>query len=226
MVVRRQHDPRPSRFAIATVANLYRYCSSKCAFQSAQSVLATVEKKELGALEASLAGYPSPSPSVTMETHAPTGENGIRDEDGPASLIATLQAQKEDVARLAELVSQRQALFAQAIAQWDALKPVATNNPVPAPKRKSKTKRREGETTVERPCGWDSRLMWSDDEVRSWYVQGQPTDGDVEMAEEGGEEVPKLLPTMCPASRRCERHQGWQKTLGVALDVEAAQLVS
>lgn len=68
--------------------------------------------------------------------------------------------------------------------------------------------------------------MWSDEEVQAWYAKGQDADGDVEMAEEGGEGTMRLLPTMCPASRRCDRHQGWQKTLGVALDVEAAQLVS
>lgn len=203
-----------------------RYCSSKCALLQAQKVLATVDKKELSALESSLAGYPSPAPTASVDTYGKTTvANDTTTDDGTAALTASLQTQIEQVMRFAEVVAQRQALFAQAIEQWDALKPVAVTDPAPAPKRKSKTKRRDGEQAVERPCGWDSRLLWSDEEVRSWDGKGpEDADGDVDMEE--GHGGMKMLSTMCPAGRRCERHQGWQKTLGVALDVEAAQLVS
>jgi COMPASS component SPP1 len=161
-----------------------------------------------------------------VETHGDgAAGNGAAEEEGTAALTASLQAQSEQVVRLAELVAQRQALFAQAIAQWDALKPVVVAGTAPAPKRKSKTKRRDGDPVVERPCGWDSRLLWSNEELRSWDGKGpEDSEGDVDMDEEerGGM---MILSTMCAAGRRCERHQGWQKTLGVALDVEAAQLV-
>lgn len=176
-------------------------------------MLATVDKKELAPLEAALAGYPSPTTPVTVSyAGAPPA---LAEETDSATLLAQLQAQSEGVVRLAELVAQRQALFAHAVAAWDALKPAVTDEPVPAPKRKSKPKR-GGETVVERPCGWDARLVWGDEEVRAW----RPEEAEAEGGGEGGGQW------MCMAGRRCERHQGWQKTLGVALDVEAAQLVS
>lgn len=77
---------------------------------------------------------------------------------------------------------------------------------VPA-RRKNKSKRREMETVEVRPCGWDARLLWDDAAVEVW--DGSRGDG-----------------VLCDGGKRCDRHQGWQKTVAAGLDVEGAVIVS
>lgn len=103
-----------------------------------------------------------------------------------------------------ELVNKRQTLLSQAIESWEALPLVLVE--VPA-RRKGKSKRREMETVEVRPCGWDSRLIWDDAAIEKW--------------DESRGEGP-----LCDGGKRCDRHQGWQKTVAAALDVEGAVIVS
>lgn len=164
---------------------------------------------------------------MSVEVVDGAADEKVGTEDGTATLLASLQAQSADVDRLAALVVQRQNILAQAVTQWEAMQPVPAAEPAPAPKKKNKNKRRDGEA-LERVCGWDPRLAWSDDEVRACDGSAAETvkveDGDVDMEAEAGVETG--TGNLCTAGKRCERHQGWQRTLAVTLDVEAAQLVS
>lgn len=199
----------------ALITDTPRFCSSRCAFQHAQGVAASIDKAGQENLTNALAAYPSPTPSVAIETHAAGSSPAahLPETGGAAALLASLEAQAEDVARAAQVVAQRQALLARAVERWEALAPAPLpEGTAPAPKKKSsKNKRRDGEAAAaaERPCGFDHRLLWDDGPVAEWAAGG---------VEEAGEEE------TCAARRRCERHQGWQRTIGVALDVEYAQL--
>lgn len=102
-----------------------------------------------------------------------------------------------------DLVNKRQTLLSQAIESWEALPLVLVE--VPA-RRKNKSKRREMETVEVRPCGWDARLLWDDATVEAW--DGSRGDG-----------------ALCDGGKRCDRHQGWQKTVAAGLDVEGAVIV-
>lgn len=109
-----------------------------------------------------------------------------------------------ELERQMDLVTKRQTLLSQAVESWEALPLVLVE--VPA-RRKNKSKRREMETVEVRPCGWDARLLWDDVAVEAW--DGSQGDG-----------------ALCDGGKRCDRHQGWQKTVAAGLDVEGAVIVS
>ncbi|TXT10587.1 hypothetical protein VHUM_02092 [Vanrija humicola] len=210
-----------------------RFCSSRCAFQHAQGVLATVDnKKARTQLQTALAAYPSPTPTVTVEHHGHTAEPAPKRGADGAQLLQDLRQQAEDVTRALELVAKRQAVLEQAVAYYDGL--VVTLAPAaPAPTKKSKNKRRDGQKE-ERPCAFDPRLLWDDEAVAAWagdeapLAEGADAEGDTAEAEgEGGDAADTPKPparAVCKNGRRCDRHQGWQRTTAVALEVEVAQL--
>ncbi|KAL1409115.1 60S ribosomal subunit assembly or modification protein [Vanrija albida] len=210
-----------------------KFCSSRCAFQHAQGVLSTVDnKKARTQIQSALAAYPSPTPTVTVEHHGGTAVPAPAPGDGAESLVRELKQQSEGVTRALELVGKRRAILEQAVAYYDSL--VVTLVPAaPAPaSKKSKNKRRDGQKE-ERPCAFDPRLLWDDDEVGAWAGDEAPLEDAPEEvepeagAEEDGADTATPKPpsrAVCKNGRRCDRHQGWQRTTGVALDVEVAQL--
>lgn len=151
------------------------------------------------------------------------------------ALLSNLRRQSSEAERALSVIARRQAILGSAIAAWESLMPAGS---VEEPKKKSKNKRRDGEKDP-RPCGFDPRIVWSDREVEAWDGSERVVEdvkveegGEGEGEGEGGgkEEGENLMSRaaklgLCSAGRRCERHQGWQKTVAVALEVEAAQLV-
>lgn len=207
-----------------------RFCSSRCAFAHARGVLASVDKKDTKALEAALTAYPSPAPSVCVERPETDGEGGEGEararveeaqDTSTLALISSLRQQSAEAERALAVLARRQAILASAVAVWESLVPAGG---VEEPKKRSKNKKRDGEKDP-RPCAFDPRIVWSDSEVEAW-------DGaEREAVEEGeGDEKESALARadrlgLCAVGRRCDRHQGWQKTTAVALEVEATQLV-
>jgi COMPASS component SPP1 len=209
-----------------------RFCSSKCAFAHARTLLASVEKKDAKALESALSAYPSPAPSVTD----PAGEKERQVLEGAQdaatlALLSSLRRQSADAERALAILARRQAMLAAAVGVWESLAPGA----VEEPKKRSKNKKRDGEKDP-RPCGYDPRLVWSDAQVAGWdgseremtppkeeAGEGEGEEGDGEARKETALERAARL-GLCAVGRRCERHAGWQKTLAVQLEVEATQL--
>lgn len=189
-----------------------------------------MEKKEIQELRA-LEAYPSPAPSVSVE-HLDGSENENSQDKSPKAdgLLETLATQAKRTARALEVVQKRQALLVQAVAAWEALAPSTATTEEPAPKKRSKNKQRPAAADT-RPCGWDSRLLWDDETVLAWDGSAAPApvaETDVDADAEADESAASRAQTagLCAGGKRCERHAGWQKTTSVALDVEAAQLVS
>lgn len=179
-----------------------RYCSSRCALQVAQAVASGLDKKTTSEISRSLSGYPAPAPAVSVQLA--DGSQPSTVSPSHAALVANLRSQMSELERQMDLVTKRQTLLSQAVESWEALPLVLVE--VPA-RRKNKSKRREMETVEVRPCGWDARLLWDDVAVEAW--DGSQGDG-----------------ALCDGGKRCDRHQGWQKTVAAGLDVEGAVIVS
>lgn len=168
----------------------------------AQGVVSSLDKKTTSEIGRSLAGYPAPAPAVSVKL----ADGSRLGEVSPShtALVASLKSQMTELEKQMDLVNKRQTLLSQAIESWEALPLVLVE--VPA-RRKNKSKRREMETVEVRPCGWDARLLWDDATVEAW--DGSEGDG-----------------ALCDGGKRCDRHQGWQKTIAAGLDVEGAVVVS
>lgn len=171
---------------------------------------------------------------MSVEHHGHVAEPAAP-PNAEGELLAELRQQGDGVLRALELVAKRQAILEQAVAYYDSL--VVTLAPAaPAPTKKSKNKRRDGQKE-ERPCAFDPRLLWDDEAVTVWSgeeapVEEAPVEEEAEAGEGEGEgddaaATPKPPSrAVCKNGRRCDRHQGWQRTTAVALEVEVAQLVS
>ena len=136
------------------------------------------------------------------------------DAKSPSSTnpIADISAQLKIVQSALEMVQKRQRILSQAIARWESSGSGAANGAAAdgehadAPPLSKKSKKHQSKDKEERLCGWDERLVWDDTEVGIW--SGEQWEGDT-----------------CVKGRRCDRHQGWQKTIGASLQVEEALLV-
>lgn len=200
-----------------------RFCSSRCAFAHARTLLAGVEKKDAKAFEAALSAYPSPAPSVSVDR--PGGgehDRAVREGAQDAATLArlsSLRRQGADAERALAILARRQAILAAAVGVWESLAPGVVVEP-----KRSKNRKRDGEKDP-RPCGYDPRLVWSDAQVAAW--DGSEREPTPEMEEEERKESALERAArlgLCAVGRRCERHAGWQKTMAVALEVEATQL--
>ncbi|BEJ11022.1 hypothetical protein CspHIS471_0104440 [Cutaneotrichosporon sp. HIS471] len=201
-----------------------KFCSSRCAFAHARSLLSNVEKKDMKALETALPAYPSPAPSVSTDRpddHSRAVLEGAQDA-ATLALLSSLQRQSADAERALAILARRQAMLAYAVGVWESFAPGV----VEEPKKRSKNKKRDGEKDP-RPCGFDPRLVWNDAEVAAWDGSEReptpPQEEEVEKEKETALERAARL-GLCAVGRRCERHAGWQKTLAVQLEVEVTQL--
>ena len=188
-----------------------RFCSHACAFRHAQSLIpAVANKKQLKQLHDAFVAYPQPGPEVSVVNH---DRSAIDAKSGSSTNpIADISAQLKIVQSALEMVQKRQRILSQAIARWESSGSGAANGAAAdgehadAPPPSKKSKKHQSKDKEERLCGWDERLVWDDTEVGIW--SGERWEGDT-----------------CAKGRRCDRHQGWQKTIGASLQVEEALLV-
>jgi COMPASS component SPP1 len=121
-------------------------------------------------------------------------------------LITAVQDQISATSAALEVLRKRQHILQIAIDRAEVLEPIIVQ---PEEGRSGKGRRKGGNgPTEDKQCGWDPRLIWEDEAVQSW-MEGQDE-----------EEICGL------AKRRCDKHQGWQKTSAFSLETEERQLVS
>ncbi|WWD19205.1 hypothetical protein CI109_103663 [Kwoniella shandongensis] len=194
-----------------------KFCSSSCAFRHSHSVISGMTNKNtLKQLAKTFIAYPQPDLGVVVVHHDTSTSKTAKLEatDTEASQLALVQKQIEEVQRAMDVVRKRQAILEAAIERCETLAPVQPTGEEDEDEDQGKTKGKgkkgrsggggagKGE---DEPCGWDRRLVSSDEEVEGMAddVEGQP----------------------CMVGRRkCDRHQGWQKTTAVSLEVEIAGL--
>lgn len=165
-------------------------------------------KKTLKQLSASFGAYPKPS-QATIQHHKITPPTTGRD-DSTQQLINTIQIQLEATTAALDIVRKRQQILQSAIDRAEGLPPILIQA---EESRSSKSKRKGGNGPSEdKQCAWDPRLIRDDAEVRDWNGEEQEED---------------VVGNICGlGKRKCDRHQGWQKTSTVSLELEHAQLVS
>lgn len=194
-----------------------RFCSSPCAFRYSQAMLGAITNKTaIKQLSKALTSFPRPKLGVTVEHHMPAkSETSIFSVyDDTQTQLLTLQKRQEAVQKTILRIQKRQALLHIAVDRCEQLPAIA---PTETEESQQKGKKRKaGRPTDDRPCGWEASLIAEDEEVEE-LVKGE---GE-EMEVVAGEREVCMLPR-----RKCDRHQGWQKTVAVSLDLELATLVS
>ncbi|ORY35641.1 hypothetical protein BCR39DRAFT_555779 [Naematelia encephala] len=188
-----------------------KFCSDLCGFRYAQALVEGLgNKKTVASLSNTFCNYPRPS-HVRVVHHLPPSSPTVQSDN---HLLAVIQNQLGVAQRSLELVRKRQNLLRQVIARCLALQEVAVNGDEgdeDKPRKGKKEGKRQG--VEDKPCGWDRRLIWSDEEVQDWDGMDDAVDAE-------------LNDLVCKrGKRRCDRHQGWQKTIAVSLEVEEAQLI-
>lgn len=155
------------------------------------------------------AAFPEPVKVIHHSTASIAPPAGPRPEDLTV-LLAQIEAQEEALAASVRVIQARQKLLERTIARAEALQPAlapAVEESAASTSKKSKPKKAPA-AADNRACGYDSRLSADDNDVLG-LVEDDTMEGEV-----------------CTASRRCDRHQGWQKTIAVALEVELILSVS
>lgn len=164
----------------------------------AEQIPPTMSNKLLKQMTTAFVGLPRPQSRFKTTHHvANVPTTDLNDDHAP------LQAQLEVVDAALQLLSKRQRIFEQAMAQCEPTGGVQANPA--AAKSSTKKKGSTRPSTDDRPCGWTERLIWSDEEVSAW--DGSPP--DVEVPGEEGGEVDLQRGDYCHnPRRRCDRHQG------------------
>ena len=161
-------------------------------------------KKTLKALSTSFGSFPKPVPVQVI--HHGEVRPISKVDDHTQQLISAVQQQLTATNTALEIVRKRQQILQIAVDKAESLPPII----VKAEERSGKSKRKGGAgPTEDKPCAWDPRLIWDDEEVGKW-VEEEET--EVEICGLG--------------KRRCDKHSGWQKTSGFSLETEEIQLVS
>lgn len=147
----------------------------------------------------------------------------------PQFLLAKIKHQLGEIEASLELVKKRQAILQKAIERSEALSPVTvTVNQEAEAASKSRKKKKGGggggaSGGEDKQCGWDKRLIWDDEQVMVWRNEADANDNKDHDAEA---EVVEEIQICSLPKRRCDRHGGWQRTIGVSLEVEQGGLVS
>ncbi|KIR68026.1 hypothetical protein I314_01518 [Cryptococcus bacillisporus CA1873] len=192
-----------------------KFCSSQCAFRYSQAMLGAITNKTaIKQLSKALTSFPRPKLGVTVEHHMPAkSETSIFSVyDDTQTQLLTLRKRQEAAQKAILRIQKRQALLHIAVDRCEQLPPIA---PTETEESQQKGKKRKaGRPIDDRPCGWEASLIAEDEEVEE-LVKGE---GE-EMEVVAGEREVCMLPR-----RKCDRHQGWQKTVAVSLDLELATL--
>lgn len=184
-----------------------KFCSQLCAFKHAQSLIGDItDRRKRRQLASELVAFPEPHASVKVVHHL---DSDSAPTSGADTAQDVLQQYTEQVQAAIELVRARQAILQQAIARCEALiqangHDTAMDVDEPRPK---KSKSKSSSKSDDRICGWDSRLTADDWEILDLVASGEKVEACM------------------VARRRCDRHQGWQKTIAASLEVEAHCLV-
>jgi COMPASS component SPP1 len=108
------------------------------------------------------------------------------------ALLASLDAQLERTDEAIDLLNKRQSILDAALRRYEELVQTGTEIHREEVEVKGK-KKQKSKTTEDKPCGWDRRLIWDDEEVEAWDRAGA-----------GEEEV-----EVCTlGKRKCDRHSG------------------
>lgn len=155
------------------------------------------------------AAQPQPVYVTSHEARAVSPPPGSRPDD-LAILLGQIALQEEAIAASRRIIEARRDMLQRAIANAEALQPAAVVEIATEVTGKKSKKPKKPSTVDTRACGYDWRLSADDAEILA-LLESEVKDADTEV---------------CSASRRCDRHQGWQKTLAVELEVELALNVS
>ena len=167
----------------------------------AEQIPPTTNAKALKQLTSFFIGLPRPMVPVSVTHLLDHLDPVIPNQDMMSALTEKIAAVEQQIT----VVQKRQAILQSAIARCETLVlPSMINGD---DEMTGKKKRSGGD---DRPCGWDRRLISSERVILC-------------MADVEQEDGPQ--PCMQPR-RRCDRHQGWQKTISASLEVESNQLVN
>ncbi|KAK8854654.1 hypothetical protein IAR55_003393 [Kwoniella newhampshirensis] len=201
-----------------------KFCSSSCAFRHSSAIISGMTNKNtLKQLAKVFIAYPAPNLGVSVIHHnAPSlpAKDDTNEKYQSRPQLNEIQAQIEEVERAMAIVSKRQELLLSAVERCEALVSVRS---IPGEEEEdvqekgtSKGKKGRGGGAGagkgdDRPCGWDRRLVSFDEEMLEMNI--------------GRGEDELVKGELCMVARRkCDRHQGWQKTTAISLEVEMVGL--
>nr|ODN94490.1 hypothetical protein L204_04623 [Cryptococcus depauperatus CBS 7855] len=195
------------------------FCSPHCAFRYSQALLKIITNKNaIKQLTKALAPYPEPDVGITVIHHRPAPvlkETSFPNYDQTDHQLYHIQSRIVEIERLMRFIQKRKALFQYVVDRCDQLPPLTVTKSDEVQHKSKSSKKKGSRPADDRPCGWDARLITADEQVDQ-FVKGD--EGETMRVEWEDIEV-------CMAGkRRCDRHQGWQKTIGVSLDIELATL--
>lgn len=161
----------------------------------------TNDKKVLTQLAEDFSTYPRPSEDIHITNHRRLPHSSVLDSKASTNALDVIIAQYAKIQLTIEVLGKRQAILRKAIERCESLPDVTANGieveqEADDGRSKKKTKKAPISKGDDRPCGWDRRLIWDDEQVRDWMGD---VDGDGEVDEDS---VCRL------ARRRCDRHQG------------------
>ena len=152
-------------------------------------------KKMLKQLAGALISYPPPPATGITVTHhdikASPSFSMPPTTPSTSDLLDIVNQQIDVTVSAIDVIKHRQKILQQAIARSEASVLAAV-----IPNGDGTTSKKKNKMTVsrpindDRPCGWEPRLIWDDEDVKSWY-------GEI------GDDEGCILPR-----KRCERHQG------------------
>ncbi|ODN90757.1 hypothetical protein L198_06073 [Cryptococcus wingfieldii CBS 7118] len=183
-----------------------KFCSARCAYRYSQAALGAVTSKQsLKQLTKGLANFPSPNLGVSIIHHIPPTTPDVSQSpyDDVQFQLSMIQSQLESTLKAINIIQKRQAVLSAAIEKCDNLTPIVFDDGAP-PKKSKKKGGGPAPPKEDKPCGWVVVLIAEDEEVDQG-VKGHGAGIVVEGAEEW---------QVCMLPRRkCDRHQGWQKTI-------------
>ncbi|TYJ53971.1 hypothetical protein B9479_005377 [Cryptococcus floricola] len=183
-----------------------KFCSARCAYRYSQAALGAVTSKQsLKQLAKGLANFPSPNLDVSIIHHIPPTTPDVSQSpyDDVQFQLSMIQSQLESTLKAINIIQKRQAVLSAAIEKCDNLTPIVVDDGAP-PKKSKKKGGGPAPPKEDKPCGWVVVLIAEDEEVDQG-VKGHGAGIVVEGAEEW---------QVCMLPRRkCDRHQGWQKTI-------------
>ncbi|WWC90518.1 uncharacterized protein L201_005454 [Kwoniella dendrophila CBS 6074] len=219
-----------------------KFCSSSCAYQHSQALLAALSNKNtLKQLAKTFISYPKPELSIQVEQHGDDTKtrcksSRITTTNNASEQLADLQKQLEKVEELMKLVMKRQEILRLTIDKSENL-PLVINiveeEEELAERKKGKKKKYSsgvnGGNKEDKPCGWNQKLILDDHDIMnlpdSEQDQTSKTDGNNDDASNClGTETDTDSGICLRGRRKCDRHQGWQKTIAVQLEVELTNL--
>ncbi|KAI8582792.1 hypothetical protein K450DRAFT_226921 [Umbelopsis ramanniana AG] len=176
-----------------------KYCSGDCGLLLARARIANCDKKRRAALE----------DVRTSKSHGAKVRSAADMDD--RKLLVTL---REEQAKLEETIARadRRSRFLKLVIrrQQEHKSNDAGMEEVKSLGMKAK---RADEGGI---CGFDSRLLWEDEESWSHCLEQEDDDAAIKLIEEGSHHL-------CLSNRKCQRHAQWQKLKAAEIDLERSE---